>query len=60
MEVRARAAGLRFASSRSFIADQGDPRGLRVGFASLDERESGRAIAALYAAAYPVDGVVDA
>jgi GntR family transcriptional regulator/MocR family aminotransferase len=40
LEERARARGLRFASSRSFMTDDSAERGLRFGFASLDERET--------------------
>ncbi|AUN32665.1 MocR-like pyridoxine biosynthesis transcription factor PdxR [Niveispirillum cyanobacteriorum] len=47
IEERARAAGLRFAGSRSFMARPDAPRGLRVGFASLNEAEAQTAIAIL-------------
>lgn len=50
IEERARAQGLRFASHRSFMARDSAPRGLRLGFASLNEAEAERAIAALAAA----------
>lgn len=51
VEERAPAKGLRFASSRSFVAREGATRGLRIGFASMTEREARAAIAALRAAA---------
>ncbi|MGV3481425.1 MAG: PLP-dependent aminotransferase family protein, partial [Sphingobium sp.] len=51
VEERAPAKGLRFASSRSFVAREGVTRGLRIGFASMTEREARAAIAALRAAA---------
>lgn len=51
IEDRARAGGLRFAVSRSFMAAPDAPRGLRVGFASLDEGEARTAIAILGKAA---------
>ena len=44
IEDRAAAAGLRFASSRSFMTRSDAPRGLRIGFASLDETEADQAI----------------
>lgn len=47
IEARAREAGLRFASSRSFMTTDSAERGLRVGFASLTEREAAEAVAAL-------------
>lgn len=47
VEERARAGGLRFAVSRSFMADADAPRGLRVGFASLNEMEARTAIGIL-------------
>ncbi len=40
LEENAEAHGLRFASSRSFMADPSAPRGLRIGFASLTEDEA--------------------
>ena len=51
VEDRARAGGLRFAVSRSFMAAADAPRGLRVGFASLNEAEARTAIAILGKAA---------
>lgn len=51
MEARAAAMGLRFAPSRSFMTRDDAPRGLRIGFASLDAHEARTAIAALRAAA---------
>jgi GntR family transcriptional regulator/MocR family aminotransferase len=51
IETRARAAGLRFASSRSFMTTDDAERGLRVGFASLNEDETREAVAALRLAA---------
>ncbi|AJA08090.1 transcriptional regulator with HTH domain and aminotransferase domain [Sphingopyxis fribergensis] len=51
MEVRAAAMGLRFASSRSFMTRDDAPRGLRIGFASLNGHEARTALAALRAAA---------
>lgn len=51
IEQRAREQGLRFASHRSFMARDGAARGLRLGFASLDDAEAERAIAALSIAA---------
>jgi GntR family transcriptional regulator/MocR family aminotransferase len=51
MEVRAAAMGLRFASSRSFMTRDDAPRGLRIGFASLNAHEARTALAALRAAA---------
>jgi GntR family transcriptional regulator/MocR family aminotransferase len=51
VEERAPALGLRFAASRSFIARDGATRGLRVGFASLTDREARDAIGALRRAA---------
>jgi GntR family transcriptional regulator/MocR family aminotransferase len=50
IEARARDIGLRFAASRSFMASDDAPRGLRIGFASLDDLEAERAITALLAA----------
>ncbi|MDB5714909.1 MAG: GntR family transcriptional regulator [Sphingomonadales bacterium] len=49
MEEQAPALGLRFASSRSFMARPDAPRGLRVGFASLGEPEARIAIDTLRA-----------
>lgn len=51
LEARAVEMGLRFASSRSFVTHDDAPRGLRIGFASLNESEARDAIAALRAAA---------
>ncbi len=51
IETRAHAAGLRFASHRSFMSRDSAPRGLRLGFASLDADEAERAIRALGGAA---------
>ncbi len=51
LETRAAEAGLRFASSRSFMTRDDAPRGLRVGFASLTESEMRQAIAVLRRAA---------
>lgn len=51
MEERAAAMGLRFASSRSFMASPDAPRGLRVGFASLNQHEARTALTALRKAA---------
>ncbi|MHA4837537.1 MocR-like pyridoxine biosynthesis transcription factor PdxR [Sphingopyxis sp. MSC1_008] len=51
MEVRAAAMGLRFASSRSFMTRDDAPRGLRIGFASLNGHEARTALAALREAA---------
>lgn len=51
MEVRAAAMGLRFASSRSFVTRDDAPRGLRIGFASLNAHEARTALAALREAA---------
>lgn len=51
MEARAAAMGLRFAASRSFMTRDDAPRGLRIGFASLDEGEASTALAALREAA---------
>ncbi len=50
IEARARTMGLRFAASRSFMASDDAPRGLRIGFASLADLEADRAITALSAA----------
>ncbi|PNU05504.1 PLP-dependent aminotransferase family protein [Novosphingobium guangzhouense] len=47
IENGAAGAGLRFASSRSFQTRAGAPRGLRIGFASLDEHEARSALKAL-------------
>jgi GntR family transcriptional regulator/MocR family aminotransferase len=44
IEERAPAAGLRFASSRSFAAKEGTASGLRFGFASLTPHEARRAL----------------
>ena len=51
MEARAAAMGLRFASSRSFMTREDAPRGLRIGFASLNDHEARTALAALREAA---------
>lgn len=51
MERRAAAMGLRFASSRSFMTRDDAPRGLRIGFASLNAHEAKVAIGALREAA---------
>jgi GntR family transcriptional regulator/MocR family aminotransferase len=51
MERRAGAMGLRFASSRSFMTRDDAPRGLRIGFASLNAHEAKAAIGALREAA---------
>ena len=51
IEERAAASGLRFASSRSFMTTPDAERGLRIGFASLNERETRAALEALRAAA---------
>jgi GntR family transcriptional regulator/MocR family aminotransferase len=51
LEARAASMGLRFASSRSFMARDDAPRGLRVGFASLNEHEVRVALSALRKAA---------
>lgn len=51
MEERAAAMGLRFASSRSFMTTDDAPRGLRIGFASLNSHEARTALAALREAA---------
>ncbi|AOH84339.1 GntR family transcriptional regulator [Sphingomonas panacis] len=50
IERRARALDLRFAESRSFMANDAAERGLRIGFASLNDAEASRAVAALAAA----------
>lgn len=51
MEARAAAMGLRFASSRSFMTRDDAPRGLRIGFASLNSYEARTALAAIRQAA---------
>jgi GntR family transcriptional regulator/MocR family aminotransferase len=51
MEARAAAMGLTFASSRSFMTTPDAPRGLRIGFASLNDHEARTALAALREAA---------
>lgn len=51
IEARAAAMGLRFAASRSFMTRDDAPRGLRIGFASLNEHEARTALAALREAA---------
>ena len=50
IEARAPGLGLRFATSRSFMARDTAPRGLRVGFASLNPGEAREAIRALKSA----------
>ena len=50
IEARAPGLGLRFATSRSFMARADAPRGLRVGFASLNPAEAREAIRALRSA----------
>lgn len=47
IEAGASAAGLRFASSRSFMTRDEAPRGLRIGFASLNEFEARQALEVL-------------
>ncbi|MCW6530800.1 PLP-dependent aminotransferase family protein [Sphingomonas sp. MMSM20] len=47
IEANAQAAGLRFASSRSFMTTDTAERGMRVGFASLTSEEAANAVAAL-------------
>jgi GntR family transcriptional regulator/MocR family aminotransferase len=47
IEARGPELGLTFAPSRSYMARDDAPRGLRVGFASLTPAEARRAIAAL-------------
>jgi GntR family transcriptional regulator/MocR family aminotransferase len=47
MEARASQIGLRFAASRSFMARDDAPRGLRIGFASLNDGEAREALDAL-------------
>jgi len=47
IEARARSAGLRFATHRSFMARESAAKGLRLGFASLNDAEAARAIAVL-------------
>ena len=49
-ELRAHEAGLRLASSRSFMARDDAPQGWRIGFASLNEAEADYAVAALHRA----------
>jgi GntR family transcriptional regulator/MocR family aminotransferase len=51
IEAKATALGLRFASSRSFMARDSAARGLRIGFASLTPEEAQDAIRLLRAAA---------
>ncbi|WP_395394063.1 PLP-dependent aminotransferase family protein [Novosphingobium sp. BL-8A] len=51
IEQRAQAQGLRFASHRSFMARDSADKGLRLGFASLDDGEAARAVSALAEAA---------
>lgn len=50
IEDNARTLNLRFAASRSFMASDDADRGLRIGFASLDDEEATKAVAALTAA----------
>lgn len=50
VEMRAPASGLRFATSRSFMARDSAPRGLRFGFASLNPAEAQAAVRSLKAA----------
>jgi GntR family transcriptional regulator/MocR family aminotransferase len=52
VEARAKEAGLQFATSRSYMADEKAERGLRIGFASLNEKEAAHAISVLRQAAY--------
>lgn len=47
IEAGAAAAGLRFASSGSFMTRDGAPRGLRIGFASLNQHEARGALEVL-------------
>lgn len=47
IEGRAHELGLRFASHKSFMATETAPKGLRIGFASLDEPEAARAVSCL-------------
>ncbi|TDW67576.1 GntR family transcriptional regulator/MocR family aminotransferase [Novosphingobium sp. PhB55] len=47
IEAGAAAAGLRFAPSRSFMTRDSAPRGLRIGFASLDQHEARGALEVL-------------
>nr|WP_233355989.1 PLP-dependent aminotransferase family protein [Henriciella aquimarina] len=51
IEQRASAAGLHFASHRSYKAQRDAPSGLRIGFASLTDAEAIKAIEALNTAA---------
>ncbi len=51
IEARALAMGLRFASSRSFMTHAEAPRGLRIGFASLNAFEARTALSGLREAA---------
>ncbi|MBJ7498327.1 MAG: PLP-dependent aminotransferase family protein [Sphingopyxis sp.] len=51
MEARAAAMGLRFAASRSFMTTDDAPRGLRIGFASLNSHEARTVLGALREAA---------
>lgn len=51
IEARAPELGLQFASSRSFMTRPGADRGMRLGFASLQEREARAALQALRRAA---------
>jgi len=52
IEERVAAAGLSFASSRSFMTSEAAERGLRIGFASLDTKEARAAIEALHDAVF--------
>ncbi len=51
MEARAAGMGLRFAASRSFMTTDDAPRGLRIGFASLNSHEARTVLGALREAA---------
>ncbi|MBL8630763.1 MAG: PLP-dependent aminotransferase family protein [Rhodospirillaceae bacterium] len=53
IEKNAPDLGLQFAASRSFITRPGATRGLRIGFASLSERDARAALKALRQAAKP-------
>ncbi|MDV3456172.1 PLP-dependent aminotransferase family protein [Sphingomonas sp. HF-S4] len=50
IEARAQALDLRFAASRSFMASPDADRGLRIGFASLNDEEADAAVTALASA----------
>lgn len=47
IERQAHEAGLRFATSRSFVTRNDAPRGLRLGFASINRTEADQALAVL-------------